>query len=77
LGQREDLEGGWRKLHTEELHNLDLSPGIIRAIQDGHCQEEMAGEVMYLSIRCQSRTEQGLKIIVWATILGFNYGYVS
>jgi hypothetical protein len=24
--------GGWRKLHNEELHNLYLSPGIIRII---------------------------------------------
>jgi hypothetical protein len=73
----EDLEGGWRKLHTEKLHNLELSPDIVRAIWDGHIQEEIEGEVTYLSIQCQSHTEQGLKIIVWATILGFNYGYVS
>jgi hypothetical protein len=25
-----DLCGGWRKLHSEELHNLYSSPSIIR-----------------------------------------------
>jgi hypothetical protein len=55
---KEDLEG-WKNFHAEELHNLDLSPDIITAIQDGHIQEEMAGEVTYLSIQCQSHPEQG------------------
>ncbi|PNF31546.1 hypothetical protein B7P43_G00783 [Cryptotermes secundus] len=26
---------GWRKLHNEEFHNLDSSPGIIRMIKSG------------------------------------------
>jgi hypothetical protein len=26
------VTGGWRKLHNEELHNLYLSPSIIRMI---------------------------------------------
>jgi hypothetical protein len=26
-------DGGWRKLHNEELHNLHTSPSIIRIIQ--------------------------------------------
>jgi hypothetical protein len=26
-------EGGWRRLHNEELHNLYTSPGIIRVIK--------------------------------------------
>jgi hypothetical protein len=25
--------GGWRKLHNEELHNLHVSPSIIRVIK--------------------------------------------
>jgi hypothetical protein len=25
--------GGWRKLHNEELHNLNSSPSIIRIIK--------------------------------------------
>jgi hypothetical protein len=28
--KRDDLTGGWRKLHNEELHNLYSSPNIIR-----------------------------------------------
>jgi hypothetical protein len=27
------MTGGWRKLHTEELHNLYSSPSIIRMIK--------------------------------------------
>jgi hypothetical protein len=29
----DELTGGWRKLHTEELHNLYSSPNIIRMIK--------------------------------------------
>jgi hypothetical protein len=28
--KREEVTGGWRKLHNEELHNLYFSPDIIR-----------------------------------------------
>jgi hypothetical protein len=28
-----DVTGGWRKLHNEELHNLYFSPSIIRIIK--------------------------------------------
>jgi hypothetical protein len=28
--RREEVTEGWRKLHNEELHNLYLSPSIIR-----------------------------------------------
>jgi hypothetical protein len=28
--KRDDVIGGWRKLHNEELHNLYSSPSIIR-----------------------------------------------
>jgi hypothetical protein len=31
--KREEVMGGWRKLHNEELHNLYLSPSIIRTIK--------------------------------------------
>jgi hypothetical protein len=31
--KRDDLTGGWRKLHNEELHNLYSSPSIIRIIK--------------------------------------------
>jgi hypothetical protein len=28
--KREEVTGGWRRLHNEELHNLYPSPSIIR-----------------------------------------------
>jgi hypothetical protein len=31
--KRDEVTGGWRKLHDEELHNLYSSPSIIRIIK--------------------------------------------
>jgi len=31
--EREEVMGGWRTLHNEELHNLCISPNIIRVIE--------------------------------------------
>jgi hypothetical protein len=31
--KRDEVTGGWRKLHTDELHNLYASPNIIRMIK--------------------------------------------
>jgi hypothetical protein len=31
--RRDELTGGWRKLHNEELHNLYCSPSTIRRIK--------------------------------------------
>jgi hypothetical protein len=31
--KRDEVTGGWRKLHNEELHSLYSSPGIIRMIK--------------------------------------------
>jgi hypothetical protein len=31
--KRDEVTGGWRKLHNEELHNLYCSPSIIRIIK--------------------------------------------
>jgi hypothetical protein len=31
--KRDEVMGGWRKLHSEELHNLYSSPSIIRMIK--------------------------------------------
>jgi hypothetical protein len=31
--KRDEVLGGWRKLHNEELHNLYSSPSIIRMIK--------------------------------------------
>jgi hypothetical protein len=31
--KREEVAGGWRRLHNEELHNLYTLPNIVRAIE--------------------------------------------
>jgi hypothetical protein len=31
--KRDEMTGGWRKLHNEELHNLYCSPSIIKVIK--------------------------------------------
>jgi hypothetical protein len=31
--RKEEVAGGWRRLHNEELHNLYTSPDIIRVIK--------------------------------------------
>jgi hypothetical protein len=31
--KRDEVTGGWRKLHNEELHGLYSSPSIVRAIK--------------------------------------------
>jgi hypothetical protein len=31
--KEEEVAGGWRRLHNEELHNLYTSPNIIRVIK--------------------------------------------
>jgi hypothetical protein len=31
--KRDEVTGGWRKLHTEELHNLYSSPSITKIIK--------------------------------------------
>jgi len=31
--KREEVEGGWRRLHNEELHNFYASPDVIRVIR--------------------------------------------
>jgi hypothetical protein len=31
--KRDEVTGGWRKLHNEELHNLYVSQSIIRVIK--------------------------------------------
>jgi hypothetical protein len=32
--KREEVMGEWRKLHSEELHNLYSSPDIIRQVKE-------------------------------------------
>jgi hypothetical protein len=34
--KRDEVMGGWRKLHNEELHNLYTSPSVIKMRWTGH-----------------------------------------
>jgi hypothetical protein len=31
--KRDEVTGGWRKLHNKELHNLSVSSDVIRVIK--------------------------------------------
>jgi hypothetical protein len=51
--KRDDVTGQWRKLHTEELHNLYSSPDIIRQVKSrrirwaGHVSRMGEGRKVY------------------------------
>jgi hypothetical protein len=44
--KRDEVTGGWRKLHNEELHNLYFSPSIIRMIKSRRMR--WAGHVAHM-----------------------------
>jgi hypothetical protein len=46
---RDEVTGGWRKLHNEELHNLYCSPNIIRMIKSSRMR--WAGHVTQIGRR--------------------------
>jgi hypothetical protein len=56
------VTGGWRKLHNEELHNLNSSPSIIRMIKSrrmrwaGHVAR-MGRKGMYVGY-CRERKKE-------------------
>jgi hypothetical protein len=33
--KRDEVIEGWRKVHNEEIHNLNSSPNLIRVIKSG------------------------------------------
>jgi hypothetical protein len=41
--KRDEVMGGWRKLHNEELHNLYSSPHIVRMMKSRRMRQ--AGDV--------------------------------
>jgi hypothetical protein len=61
--KRDEMTGGWRKLHNEELHGLYSSPGIIRVMKArkmrwaGHvaCMGEVRGAYNILVGRPEGR----------------------
>jgi hypothetical protein len=44
--KREEMAGGWGRLHNEELHNLYASPNIIRVITSG--KKRWAEDVIHI-----------------------------
>jgi hypothetical protein len=42
--KRDEVTGGWRKPHNEELHNLYFSPSIIRMIKSKRMKRARMGE---------------------------------
>jgi hypothetical protein len=65
--KRDEVTGGWRKLHNEELHGLYLSPSIVRVIKArmmrwaGHvaCMGEVRGAYNILVGRPEGRRPLG------------------
>jgi hypothetical protein len=53
--KRNEVRGGWRKLHNEKLHNLYSSPSIIRMIMSRRMR--WAGHVVGIG--------RGIYIIYW------------
>jgi hypothetical protein len=47
--KRDEVIGGWRKLHNEELHNLYCSPSIIRIIKSWRMR--WAGHVAPIGVK--------------------------
>jgi hypothetical protein len=47
--KRDEMIGGWRQLHNEELHNLYCSPSIIRIIKSRRMR--LAGHVARMGRR--------------------------
>jgi hypothetical protein len=51
--KRDEVMGGWRKLHNQDLHNLYFSPSIIRMIKSmrmkwiGHVAGMVAKRTVY------------------------------
>jgi hypothetical protein len=54
--KREEVTGGWRKLHNEELYNLYASPSIIRIIKSRRMR--WAGQVALIG-------ESGMHVGYW------------
>jgi hypothetical protein len=63
--KREEVTGGWRKLHIEELHNLYLSPYIIRMIKsrrmrwEGHVAKAKLNAYRVLVVKPQGKRPIG------------------
>jgi hypothetical protein len=65
--KRDEVTGGWRKLHNEELHNLCCSPSIIRMITsrrmrwEGHVTR-MLRRGMHIGYCSETQKERDLQV---------------
>jgi hypothetical protein len=50
--KRDEIIGGWRKLHSEELHNLHSSPNIIIMIKSEI--RRFAGHVAHMGVKMKA-----------------------
>jgi hypothetical protein len=55
--KREEVAGGWRRLHDEELHNLYASPNIIRAVKSRRMR-------WVVHVRCKGEMRNTYKILI-------------
>jgi hypothetical protein len=58
--KRDEVTGGWRKLHNEELHNLYSSPNIIRSQggRDRQCMWHEWGRGMHIGYWWECQKER-------------------
>jgi hypothetical protein len=78
--KRDEVKGGWRKLHDEELHDLYSSPSIIRVIiarrmrWAGHvaCMGEVTGAYSILVGRPEGRRPLGRPRHRWENNINLN-----
>jgi hypothetical protein len=62
--KREEVIGGWRKLHNEELHNVYCSPSIITMIKSRRMRwagnvARMGRRGMHIGFWWESQKERG------------------
>jgi hypothetical protein len=57
--KRDEVIGGWRKLHNEEFDNLYSLPSVIRIIKSRRMRwARMGRRGMHIGFSCESRKER-------------------
>jgi hypothetical protein len=83
--KRDEVTGGWRKLHNEELHGLYSSPGIVRVIKAkrmrwaGHtaCMREVRGSYNIWVGRPEGRRPLGRYRRRWEDNINMDLGEIG
>jgi hypothetical protein len=60
--KRNEVIGGWRKLHNEDLHNLYSLPSIIRLIKSRRMR--WAGHVARMEVKNNNNKKKNVRILV-------------